>query len=364
MEAPGRNEIAVTSSENAFERLDPIRSGSTALPVAVRKATATDREAVVRFASTTPSGPDYVQDAYLSWLGEAQSVALVATVAQRTIGTDGAPLEVGRPVAFARIAMQSGDEAWLDCIRVASEVRGRGVGTLLQVAELVWCRAFGARKVRYVTAESNALSHRLGEGHGFERIGNLRSYGRFELEDGMNSAHDPAPGLKLHIDSRARIESLWARLSRDGTFLRNSRLYEWRSWALQSLTLERFARHAAAGDVVVGPDENAIAILSRQGRWASELDDHLALLVGDGKSALRLLEAIEKMIGRRPRLRLPDPAPPILAGDAGERWRSAGYLSHVSSLHVLEKALMGPTSVPEVPANLLQFVDRPAAARN
>jgi GNAT superfamily N-acetyltransferase len=355
MEAPGRNETAVTSNEDPLARFGPILLSSTPLPVAVRKATATDREAIVRFASTTPSGPDYIPDAFLPWLGEAQSVALVATVAQRTIGTDGAPLEVGTPVAFARIAIQSADEAWLDCIRVAPEVRERGVGTLLQVAELVWCRALGARNVRYVTAESNALSHRLGNGHGFRPIGNLRSYGRFELEDGTDSVRDPAPDLELRIDSRARTESLWARLSRDETFLRNSGLYEWRSWALQRLTAERFAGHAAGGDVVVSPDENAVA---------SELDDHLALIVGDGGSAVRLLVAIDKMIGRRPRLRLPDPSPPILAGDAEEGWRSAGYLPHVASLHILEKRLVGSTSVPEIPADLLLLVDHPPAAED
>ncbi len=106
-------------------------------PIVVRRARPTDREQVLAFATNTWNGHDYIPNAWAVWLEAGDGAFLVATVGRPGgLDVEGVALEIGAPVAITRIAMVADGEAWLEGIRVHPRVRGMGVASDLQVAEL------------------------------------------------------------------------------------------------------------------------------------------------------------------------------------------------------------------------------------
>jgi hypothetical protein len=88
----------------------------TNLPIAVRRANASDKEAVLSFATRTWDGCDYIPEVYDDWLVATDGVLLVAT-----------SQAVDRPIALTRLAVLSDDEGWLEGNRVEHGVRDSGV---------------------------------------------------------------------------------------------------------------------------------------------------------------------------------------------------------------------------------------------
>ncbi len=348
------------------------------LPIAVRRARPEDRDAVVAFSSDTFGGWDYVPDAWPAWIEANDGILLVATAQRPPAGrpalrdADGRPLDPARPIAVARVALLSAEEAWLEGIRVDPSVRGRSVATTLQVAELRWATANGARVARYFTGEQNEGSHRLGARHAFRRLSDWRTYGPRHDE----GATDPvgrlargslvqrlaSGGLALAPSGPGEVEHWWARLESDATFVAGNRLYEWRVWALQELTRDRFAAHVRAGHVLTygnarHGNEWAAAIVSVADLAADLL--HLALLCGSGGRALELAHRAQQLAGERMRFRLPDPDPPLLRDVAADP-SAAGFPAHRSALHVFGRALSGADPLPEPDApHLLVYEEEP-----
>ena len=84
---------------------------SEGLPLEVRDARPEDRDAVFAFcARTWGDDGDYVPDVWDSWLADATGVMLVGVAD-------------GRPVALSRINMIAPDEAWIEGLRVAPDMR-------------------------------------------------------------------------------------------------------------------------------------------------------------------------------------------------------------------------------------------------
>ena len=148
-------------------------------PLVVRRARATDEDAVLGFASGTWDGWDYIPHAWPVWLDATDGVMLVAC------HTDD-----DRPVAVSRVALVSPTEAWLEGIRVDPAVRGMDVATDMQIAELHWAAAQGANVVRYATSARNEASHRLGARHGFELLFSYRGY--WWTDDAGDAGRDPS----------------------------------------------------------------------------------------------------------------------------------------------------------------------------
>jgi len=147
------------------------------LRVGVRRARADDKDAVLAFASTTWDGWDYIPEAWDEWLAATDGTLLVAETMTPDRDAEGGVVERGRVVALARVTMLAPAEAWLEGIRVDAALRGRDIGTNLQVAELAWAAAQGATVVRYTTGRDNEGSHRLGARHDFVRLADRRAYG-------------------------------------------------------------------------------------------------------------------------------------------------------------------------------------------
>jgi hypothetical protein len=125
----------------------------------VRVARADDYDAVLRFASNTWDGWDYMPHAFPRWLDTRDGVMLIGEVG-RSGGesADGEVLAAGEVIAVVRVAFPAPGEAWLEGIRVDPRVRGMDVATDLQVAELHWAAANDTTIIRYATSARGARS--------------------------------------------------------------------------------------------------------------------------------------------------------------------------------------------------------------
>lgn len=332
---------------------------------------------MLSFATRTWDDWDYIPQVWDRWLAATDGVLLVAS----TGGTDardadGGPLQADQAIAVARLAMLSGDEGWLEGIRVDPRVRGMNVATDFQVAELRWAAAHGVRVVRYATGQDNAGSHRLGARHGFSLLGEWRWYGVDDEDESIPPPSDDtstsgSPATLAETDA----ESWWPRVAADESLRRGHGLYERRAWALQELTEERFRGHVSRGQVSVWPDADAgttgggeVAVswalaIDRDEGWGDEdpsLPASPALLIGDGLAALELIRSMSGGRPGVPRVRLPDVDPPILDIAAVTAWAAAGWKPRDRTLHILTRPLDAAHPVPEPDeAALLEMAEEP-----
>jgi GNAT superfamily N-acetyltransferase len=336
---------------------------------------------VVAFTRTTWDGWDYLPDVWTSWLTSRAGAVFAAEAA------GGAETVPGRPIAVGRVALLSASEAWMEGLRVDPAVRGHGVATAFQAAELKWAQAQGAAIVRYTTGETNEASLHLGARHGFAVVGRWRAL-RPEEPDGTAASTAGVPKAAETDPSRAAIlerlgaaglvarepagggttggatlgARLWARLETEATFVAGERLYEWRAWAWQAFTAERLARHLEQGDLLVAEDREgwAMGLVARE-RLPAET--RLALLGGDAGPALRLVEEVARAAGRRPIIRLPDGSPLLEAlgpslGRAG--WRVADNVL-ILMARPLRDAAGRPLPLPTDGMERVEFVEEPRA---
>lgn len=325
---------------------------TTNQPIAVRRARASDKGAVMAFASQTWDGWDYIPEVWDDWLVAQDGVLLVAT----TQADD-------RPIAVTRLTVLSSDEGWLEGIRVDPALRGRGVATNLQIAELAWANAHDLRVLRYLTGHGNEGSIKLGAHHGFAPIGDRRFHGRsgddHEGDGDVRASDRPATlraleasGILLAVDADdAAVEAVWRIVEADPTFRAGGRLYEDRPWAVQRLDRERFEAHVRAGEVLLDAVGPAVAIMPGIVALAEDDRPHFATMVGDGHGALRLALAAEVAAGRSIAVRMTDPAPMFDDPGVAEAWAAAGLGPREWATHLLERRLPPgeplPTPEPE-----------------
>jgi GNAT superfamily N-acetyltransferase len=331
---------------------------------------------VVAFTRTTWDGWDYLPDVWASWL-EARDGAVFAAEA-----AGGAETVRGRPIAVGRVTLLSASETWMEGLRVDPAVRGRGVATAFQAAELNWAQAQGAAIVRYTTGETNEASLHLGARHGFVVVGRWRAL-RPEEPDGIAASsagvpkaaetHPPRAAILERLDAAGLVARepaggataaarLWERLETDATFVAGERLYEWRAWAWQAFTEERLARHLEQGDLLLVEDREgwAVGLVARE-RLPAET--RLALLGGDAGPALRLVEHVTKAAGRRPIIRLPDDSPLLeqLAPSLERNgWRVGDHVL-VLMARPLRDAAGRPLPLPTDGMERVEFIEAPHA---
>ena len=330
------------------------------LRIRVRRGRAEDTEAVLAFTRSTWDGWDYLPDVWALWLDARDGAVFVAEAA----ATAGHP--PGRPIAVGRIALLAPGESWMEGLRVDPAVRGRGVATSFQFAELTWVQAQGATVVRYATGETNEASLRLGARHGFSPAGRWRAIRPAEPDGSpAGGAARPTVLARLHalgvvVGEEGGTQDQWERLREDATFRGGEGLYEWRAWAWQALTKARLGRHRARGELLVidAADGWALGLLAHE-RVAGET--RLALLGGDAGPARRLVDAVTQVAGRRPIVRLPDPSP--LLDGLGPALEGAGWRTGEHALALMARPLVDaagrPLPLPDDDADRVEFVERP-----
>jgi hypothetical protein len=344
-------------------------------PLAVRRARPSDKDAVLGFATSTWNGWDYMPRAFDRWLEERDGVLLVGTVgADGATDADGASLDRDQVIAIVRVAMPAEGEGWLEGIRVDPRVRGMDIATDLQVAELHWMAANGARVVRYATSESNIGSHRLGARAGLEQLVSLISvnFGADEEASGFEremqvAAQRERAEVLGRLDAAGLVAAnddelasrMWRGVSGDASFDAVARLYEPRSWAFEELTESKFRVHVANREVLhgSGADGKAVAVLVRGVAPAEDAALRLALVAGVPQTAFALVEQVRRASNGTLRFRFADDAPVVAA--VREQYVAAGYSFWDRAMHILARPIDATHPVPVVDASTLILGDVP-----
>ena len=340
------------------------------------------------FSTRTWGGWDYMPRAWPRWIDAPDGVLLVGVVGgDGGVDAEGAALDAGTVVAVVRVAMPAATEAWLEGIRVDPRVRATDVATDLQVAELHWAAANGARIVRYATSARNEGSMRLGARGGFELIARLPGIswdapapaGAAASTDHGN--HDPS-GFDPYIQAEARrrrrallarlaergmvamadrSDELWALLDVDEGFNAAARLYEPRPWALEELTQAKFAAHAGRGEVVFSDAEDgtAVAIIVADVAPAEDAAIRLSMLDGAPYAAFNLVDTARELSGTGIRFRYAYGAP-LVAG-VEHLYRDEGYTFSEWPLHILAREIDAAHPVPPIDPAALTLLDQPGA---
>ncbi|HUR17181.1 MAG TPA: GNAT family N-acetyltransferase [Candidatus Limnocylindrales bacterium] len=346
--------------------LTPTPGKDRSWPLVVRRAREDDRDAVLSFATRTWHDWDYIPHAWPIWLEAKDGAFLVGTVGEPADvspaslqDAEGNPLAVGQVVAITRVAMVSRTEAWLEGIRVDPRVRGMGVASDLQIAELHWVAGQDAQMLRYATGSNNEGSHRLGARDGIVVVARFHAWwwsatGNAEDDADELSAFDSAVREQTTRNRQAALQSLaevglvvgaagfdrlWQMIDNDPTFIAGQRLYEPRPWGLQELTPELFHRHMMRGEVIADGHE-AVAILVGEQLPAEDSSLRLATLVGRGPAAAELAGRMRRVIGYPFRFRVPVESP-MIAGHE-QLFRNEGFVTPEWELHVLARPMEDP----------------------
>jgi GNAT superfamily N-acetyltransferase len=353
-------------------------------PLVVRRALPGDRDAVMAFATNTWNGWDYMPRAWDRWLDEHDGVMLVGAVGgDGATDADGAPLAPGTVVAVVRVAMPATGEAWLEGIRVDPRVRGMDVATDLQVAELHWAAANGARIVRYATSARNEGSHRLGTRGGLELLVKLPGISWEPPSAGDEHEHPDQSGFDRDVQAAAQerrvalldqfatagwvasaddTASGWEWLDGDASFEAVKRLYEPRPWALEELTEKKFSDHVRRGEVIVRNQDDAsraLAIVVRNVAPAEESAIRFALLAGSAADAWQIAEAASAGSETPVRFRYGEDSP-VVAGFE-QSYRDAGYTFSEWPLHIMARLVDDAHPVPEADPAAVILEDAPEA---
>ena len=340
------------------------------------------------FSTQTWGGWDYMPRAWPRWIDAADGVLLVGAVGSAgALDADGAALPVGTVVAVVRLAMPAASEGWLEGIRVDPRVRAMDVATDLQVAELHWAAANGARIVRYATSARNEGSMRLGARGGFELIARLPGVSweapapAGGAAGGDHGTHEPS-GFDPQVQAEARrrrralldqlaqhgliataerADELWQLLDTDESFNAAARLYEPRPWALEELTQAKLAAHAGRGELLVsdGDDGTAVAIIVADVAPAEDAAIRLAVLGGAPGAVFKLVDTARQLAGTGIRFRSAHGAP--LVTSVERLYTDAGYTFSAWPLHILARPIDEAHPVPRVDPAALNLADQPGA---
>ena len=300
----------------------------------VRDARVEDRDAVLAFCERTFGDEgDYIADVWDDWLAARDGALLVGVMA-------------GQPVALSHVLLTAPDEAWIEGVRVAPDLRRQGVGRVMISRSLVRARELGASTARMFTHSTNEASQRLFERFGFRKVAELAYYiGGALSPDPEEAARQSAPRSAAELDpsiaetsqdttegalpSNALLATpgpddfarLWAWLEQSNLTPFNGGL-EIHHWAGSGVSEELFREHLAAGEVITLDEWGATQALA----IATADNDH-----DEPDMEVRYIDGLSDAIGR---LAL------LLRGEAHQRGLSRVWL-WLPDLLILRDAMDG-----------------------
>jgi ribosomal protein S18 acetylase RimI-like enzyme len=280
----------------------------------VREARAEDREAVFAFCAQTWGDGDYIPAVWDDWLADSSSALLVGVAD-------------GRPVALSHVRLMTPDEAWIEGVRVAPEMRRQGIGRVIVSQSLVRARALGATTARMFTGATNVASQRLFERFGFQRIAELAWYTADALADDreavvqaepVRTAAERDPSIAetsrdtmqgaLPSDARLRapglgdFDRLWAWLEQSNLTPFNGGI-EVHHWVGRAVSEPALRGYLAAGEVIVleaWDAPQALAIVSDdRAAWSEEADLEVRYMDGLSDAIGRLALLLRGEASRR-----------------------------------------------------------------
>jgi RimJ/RimL family protein N-acetyltransferase len=132
-----------------------MKSSKSKPKIHVRKARASDREAVFKFCEKTWSWGDYIPEVWDKWLKEKNGRVFVATIDNV-------------PVGITHLSMDKPHEVWLGGARTDSDYRRMGVATAITKKCLDYAKRKGAKVARLATESDNIVAQAVVKKLGFK----------------------------------------------------------------------------------------------------------------------------------------------------------------------------------------------------
>jgi GNAT superfamily N-acetyltransferase len=214
----------------------PMMMTKTANRLSLRPARAADREPTVAWCDTLWDGqPDYIRHTWEHWQAEGNLLVGIQPPADD-------------PVALLRMRLLSPNEAWFGGLRIHPRLQGQGIGRQLIAFAFEWARARGAATLGYMTETVNERMHHLGAALGFRRAGGINWHDLAPFDATPAAIQRDPSGIALDQAANLRAQA--------GLYFAG--------WAVQRLTPDRLAHHAAAGELIRDANSGAWMILEEQ----------------------------------------------------------------------------------------------------
>lgn len=240
----------------------PTMTKNPPLDLRLRHATSADREPIVAWCHTLWDGErDYIEDTWDDW--QAEGNLYVGNVSNYDF-----------PVVLIRMRYLSPTEAWFGGLRIHPSLHGHGIGKFMIAQAEHWARERGCTTLGYMTETRNHTMHYLADKLNFAGTGAIYWHD-VELDPHPTGVHHDASMIELTQSAQLHAQ--------------HGRYFS--GWAIQRLTAERLAHHAAQHELFVLDDQSAWAIVEHQ--W----DDlyHLSFADGEPMALQRLVAHIRSI---------------------------------------------------------------------
>lgn len=237
----------------------------------LRKATPKDREGILRIASTTWEGWDYVPLLLDSWIAEG--------------GLYVAELE-GQIVGITKTTELSPGELWLEALRVAEEHRKKGLGLQIAEQQLELAIAASPKSIRLSTADVNTASLAIIRHLGFKEYAVFDYFEQSQPLAGLEEMQLDESRLLADADVTDRA---WDLILSSQEFRASKGLLP-HTWRFFNWTEELFRSLVAEGLVYVTPQVGGVLVLLRNHYAPSNRE--IAFLEGDERS----LETLGRLV--------------------------------------------------------------------
>ncbi len=247
----------------------------------VRPAQPADREPVLGFCEHTwAEHGDYIADVWDEWIGEQEGHFLVGEL-------------FGNPVAIGKITVLSPGEVWLEGMRIAPNVRRKGIATAFMREQQPFLAQTHPRVIRLATSSNNVAIHHLMGKRGYRHVATFEHI------------HAPATGSEttpaLQPLSPADAPSIAEILDRSNSFASAHHLYA-QGWRWAELHREQLDAHLQDGEVAgLRHDDGtvaAFAILPHSLEEASRI--WMGLTDGEPDAVVRLARALRRLAAATP----------------------------------------------------------------